>query len=321
MATLTAASQLTLLELAKRTDPKGNLAVIAEVLTRDNEILQDAPWLEANDVFSHKATQRFNLPAGTWRKLNAGVGKEASSTREITETIGMLETYSEVDKALADAAPNPAQFRSQEATAFVEGMSQTLATTMIYGNAATDPEKFTGLAPRLDALATLALGCSGTGDDLSSIYIVQWGETKCHLVYPRGSKTLGVQHRDLGEATLQDADGNQFQGYRDHFKVNCGLVVRDERCIARVCNIETSGSSNILDEDKIIQVLNKMPMRGAGAVLYMNATIMTQLDIIAKDKSNVQYGPADAFGKPTMFFRGFPVRKVDAILDTESALT
>jgi hypothetical protein len=321
MATLTAQSQLTLLELAKRTDPTGNLAVIAEVLARDNEILQDAPWLEANDVFSHKVTQRFKLPTGSWRKLNAGVANEASATREVRETLGMLETYSEVDKDLADAAPNPKQFRSQEAAAFLEGLSQTLASTIIYGNAAVDTEKFTGLAPRMDALATNVLGCSGTGADLSSLYIVQWGETRVHLVYPRGSKNLGVKHTDLGEVTLEDASGYNFQGYRDHFQVKCGLVVRDERCIARVCNIETSGTSNILDDDKIVQVLNKMPMRGSGAVIYANATILSQLDVLAKDKTNVQYGPADAFGRPVMYFRGIPVRKVDAILDTESALT
>lgn len=321
MATLTVASQLTLIELAKRTDPSGDLAVIAEVLTRDNEILQDAPWLEANDVFSHKTTQRFSLPTGTWRKLNAGVAAHATGTREIIETMGMLEDYSEVDKALADAAPNPKQFRNNEDSGIVEGLSQTLASTIIYGNAATDTEKFTGLAPRMDALAhTNVFTCSGTGSDLSSIFIVQWGENRVHLIYPRGSKSMGVERRDLGESTKVNSDGTMYQVYRSHFKVSCGLVVRDERCIARIANIESAGSSNLLDDDKIVQALNKMPMRGSGAVLYANATILSQLDVLAKDKSNVNYGPADAFGRPVMYFRGIPVRKVDAILDTETAL-
>lgn len=322
MATLTAYAQLTLLELAKRTNPKGDLAVIAEVLQRDNEILQDAPWIEANDTFGHKIVQRLSLPTGSWRKLNQGVASEASQTRELTEGIGMLETYSEADKDLVDAAPDPRAFRNSESIAFLEGLSQTLASCLIYGNAGTDPEKFTGLAPRLDVLSQVnAYGASGTGSDLSSVYVVQWGENRVFMAYPKGSKSMGINHTDLGEVTLLDSSSNKYQGYRDHFQVKCGLVVKDERCVARIANCETAGSSNLFDEDLLIEALNRMPMRGSGAVIYANATLLTRMDIIAKDKSNVNYGIQDIFGRPTVTFRGIPVKKVDAILDTETAIT
>jgi hypothetical protein len=321
MATLTAYAQLTLLELAKRTDPKGNLAVIAEVLTRDNEILQDAPWIEANDTFGHKLVQRLTLPTGSWRKLNDGVSIEASQTREQYETIGMLETYSEVDKDLVEAAPDARSFRNSEAVSFIEGLSQTLASAIIYGNAGTDPEKFTGLAPRLDVLAqTNVYGAGGSGGDTSSVFVVQWGENRVFMVYPKGSKTMGINHSDLGEQTKQTSAGKLFQIYRDHFQVKCGLAVKDERCIARIANCETSGSSNIFDEDLLIEALNRMPQRGSGAVIYANATILTYMDIIAKDKTNVNYTIQDIFGRPTVTFRGIPVHKVDAIVDTETVV-
>ena len=44
MATLVTNTQLTLIELAKRLDPKGNAAVIAEVLDETNEIMSDIPF-------------------------------------------------------------------------------------------------------------------------------------------------------------------------------------------------------------------------------------------------------------------------------------
>ena len=321
MSTITAYAQLTLLELAKRVDPKGNLAVIAEVLTRDNDILKDAPWVEANDTFGHKVVQRLSLPTGSWRKLNDGVSIEASMTKELYETIGMLETYSEVDKDLVEAAPDPRSFRNSEAVAFLEGLSQTLASTIIYGNAGTDPEKFTGLAPRLDVLAaTNVFGAGGSGGDTTSVFVVQWGENRVFLTYPKGSKTMGINHSDLGEQTKQTSAGKLFQIYRDHFQVKCGLVVKDERCIARIANCESSGSSNIFDEDLLIQALNQMPQRGSGAIIYANATLLSYMDIIAKDKANVLYGIQEIFGVPTTTFRGLPVHKVDAIVNTETVV-
>jgi len=322
MATLNTYSQLTLLELANRMDPKGNMAIIAEVLSRDNEILQDAPWLEANDTFAHRIVQRLSLPSGSWRKLNSGVAAEASQTKPVTETIGMLETYSEADKDLVLAAPDPRVFRNSEAVAFLEGLSQTLASTVIYGNAMVDPEKFTGLAPRLDALSqTNVYGAGGTGSDLTSLYGVQWGENRVFMVYPKGSKSGGITHTDLGEVTKVDSSGYMWQVYRDHFQVKCGLVVKDERCIFRIANCETSGTTNIIDVDLIIEALNRMPMSGKGCILYANATMKSYLDKLANDKSNVIYPVKDAFGVPVTSVRGCPVRKVDAILDTESQVS
>jgi len=320
MATLTANTQLTLLELAK-SEHNGQMLATAEILTRVNDILLDAPWVPANDRFSHVTTQRYSLPTGQWRKFNAGVGHHVTQRKQITDTIGMLEDYGLHDKALVDNAANPAQWRNDENAGVLEGMSQTFATTIIYGNQSTDPEQFTGLAPRLGTLNTTnVLGAGGTGSDVSSIYVVQWGVDKVHLVYPRGSM-LGLSHRDLGEDTIKDADLNEFQAYRDHFQLHVGLVVRNPRCIGRVANMETTGSSNIFDEDLLIKILNRMPMKGRGAVLYANPTVMSQIDIAAKDKGNVWHTITDPFGNEVLSFRGIPIRMVEAITDTETAIT
>src|SRR4030042_630700 len=143
MATLNNYNYLTLVELAKRTDPRGGTMAIAEILNQTNEVIGDMPWIEANDTFSHKALRRLSLPEASWRLLNQGVGVGASRTYESVETIGMLEAYAEVDVELVRAAPDPRAFRMQEAAAFIEGMGQTLANTFFYGDSSVDPEKFT----------------------------------------------------------------------------------------------------------------------------------------------------------------------------------
>lgn len=324
MTTINASNALTLIELAKRRDPDGAMAVIAEVLARDNEVIKDAVWVEGNQATSHRITRRLSLPSGSWRRINSGVAKEASQTINVTEPIGMLEAYSEVDKALADMASDPGSFRMTEASAFLEGMSQTLAATLIYGDNGADPEKFDGLAVRMAGLDAdgLVLGAGGSGNDLTSVYVVQWGEARAALAYPKGHPFAGITHRDLGEVTLTDGTGNLYQGYRDHFSVYCGLVVKDTRAIGRIANIETTGSSNLFDEDLLIRLLNRMPGAGDGAVIYVNETVKTQMEIKLKDKQNVWFTVQNGLGgEPVLSFRGRPVRKVDAIVNTEAELS
>jgi len=328
MATVTTYSQLTLYELAKRIDPKGDAAKIAEILQQQNEILRDAVWQPANTPFANKTVRRASLPTGTWRQFNAGVTPSQSSTIEIWDNIGSLEDYLVCDAALAKGFPGPQKergYRQQEAVAFLEGLSQTFASTFIYGNATSDPTKFMGLAPRLNSLTTANVqSCGGSGSDLTSIYVVQWGLNSVHFIYPPGEKMTAVQHRDLGEQTWKDANGNPYQAYVDHFKISAGLVVKDPKAIGRVCNIETTGTSYIFDEDKLITVLNKMRNGGRGAVIYVNPTVRTQMEIALKDKTNVNY-TAEAgeglAGEVVLRFRGCPVRTVEQIVDTESAVS
>jgi len=66
----------------------------------------------------------------------------------LVEACGNLETYSVIDKDIADLNGNTPEFRLSESRAFLEGMSQQVASTMVYGNQFANPERFTGFAPR-----------------------------------------------------------------------------------------------------------------------------------------------------------------------------
>jgi hypothetical protein len=147
VATL-AATHPTLLDLTKRQAPDGSIDQIAELLTQTNEILEDMAFVEGNLPTGHKSTIRTGLPAPTWRKLYGGVQPAKSTTAQITDSCGMLEAYAEIDKALADLSGNAQAFRLTEDRAFIEGMNQEFAQTLFFGNEGTEPEAFTGLAPR-----------------------------------------------------------------------------------------------------------------------------------------------------------------------------
>ena len=322
MAELAVRGQLTLVELAKRTNNK-ELLTISEILNEDNELFDDAVWVESNDLTSHVFTQRTSLPTGSWRNVNEGVVEEASSTNQKRESLGILEAFSKVDCFLVDNAPNPAQYRTDEDMSFVEGLGQNLVEKFFYGNEATDPEQITGLSvrPAYDATTDANVwDAGGDGGDTTSIWIIQWGPRKVHLVYPRGSQSMGIKRTDLGKQIAYDSEYNPYMAYWSNFVANVGICIRDDRRVQRVVNIESTGAANIFDEDLLIKALNHMPQRGAGAIVYMNETLLSQMDIRAKDKTNVSWQPGEAFGKPTTYFNGHPVKKVDQIVITETSI-
>lgn len=316
-------SQYTLVELAKRTN-NGNLLEIAEVLSITKEMFQDAVWIEANQTASHVGTKRTNLPSGTHRQANQGVASEASSTKQVAEPICRLEAHSRVDEAILDLAPDKAKARSQEDLAFVEGLGQTIETNMIYGDIDTNPEQIDGLATRYDATADAnVIGASGTGNDTTSLWIIEWGPMKVHMIYPKGSQA-GLQTEDMGKQLVtNDSGSTYFWAWFTKFVAWYGLYVHDDRCVQRIANIETSGSTNTLDDNDIIEALNLLPQAGGGGstAIYVNRTLKTQLEILAKDKTNVNYTSDNAFGVPVTRFRGIPVRLCESIVNTESAIT
>lgn len=313
---------LGLVEVVKRHDPNGNLAMIAEVLNKTNLIIQDALWREANDFWSNKTVRRSSLPSGSWRQLNKGVAPESSDTVTLVDTIGQLYARNNIDVDAVRSASNPDQFRSDEDKAFVEGLGQEIADTLFYGNAFTSPKEFTGLAARMDAVAATAnvLNEGGTGSDVTSIYVVTWGANTCHLLYPRNSMA-GLEMNDLGICDVLDSDSYAYRAYCTEFKWNIGLAVKHTKAIGRIANIEASGSSNIFDEDNLITLLNRMVVN-ANTRIYCNETVMTQAEIRLKDKSNVNWSTREGLGGvPFMQFRGIPVRKCEAIKDTEDAIS
>lgn len=319
----------TLLDLAKATDPDGSIARVVEILSQRNEVLEDMPWMEGNLPTGHRTTIRSGLPTPTWRKLYGGVQPTKSRRVQVTDNCGMLEDYAEVDKALADLNGNTEAFRISEDRAHIEGMSQEMAQTLFYGNEGSEPEAFTGLAPRFNSLSAenadnIIDAFSGSGGDLTSIWLIVWGENSVHGIVPKGSKT-GVQMTDKGQVTIENADGNggRMEAYRTHYRWDCGLTVRDWRQIVRIANIDVSELGTLANTKNIInwmvQAAERVDNLSAGRpVFYMNRTIREKLrlGILEKISNNLTW--ETVAGKRVMTFDDIPVKRVDQILKTES---
>lgn len=325
----------TLLDVSRRLDPNGNIDTIVEMLNQSNDILTDMSWKEGNLPTGHKTTVRTGLPLPTWRKLYGGVQPTKSTTAQVTDTCGMLEAYAEIDKALADLNGNTAAFRLSEDSAHIEGMSQTMASTLFYGNEGTQPEAFTGLAPRYNSLAAAngenIVDAGGTGSDNTSIWLCVWGDQTGHGIYPKGSKA-GLSMSDKGQVTIENADGagGRMEGYRTHYRWDCGMSIRDWRYFVRIPNIDVSAlttdgtATDRANAQKalinlMIRASERIPSFGKGrAVWYVNRTIREslRLGILERVSNNLSWETVE--GKRVMTFDDIPVRRVDALINTEA---
>jgi hypothetical protein len=323
----------TLLDVTKRLDPDGKVDAIAEILTQTNEVLEDMVWLEGNLPTGHRTTVRTGLPTPTWRKLYGGVQPTKSTTAQITDSTGMLEAYAEVDKALADLNGNTAAFRLSEDRAHIEGMNQEMASTLFYGNEGTEPEAFTGFAPRFNDLTAAngdnIINAGGAGADNNSIFLVCWGPNTVHGIYPKGSKG-GLYMEDKGQVTVENIDGSngRMEAYRTHYRWDCGLTVRDWRYVVRIANIDLSdltknAASGADLIDLMTQAVELIPSLGLGKpVFYTSRTMKSFLrrQIMNKVASSTltmeQVG-----GKHVTMFDGIPVRRSDALAANEAVVS
>lgn len=324
----------TLADVAKRLDPDGKVAAIVEILNLTNEILLDMPWYEGNLPTGHRSTIRTGLPTPTWRRLYGGVQPTRSTTAQVTDNCGMLENYAETDKALADLNGNTLQFRMSEEKSHIEAMGQEVAKTIFYGNEGAEPAQFTGLSPRFNSRtaataqsADNVIHAGGAGSDNMSVWLVGWGEQQVAGIYPKASKA-GLDMADKGQVTIENVDGSggRMEAYRSHYSWKCGLMVRDWRYVVRVANISKAGltkdaASGADLVDLMTQAMELVPsLTNVRPVFYVNRTIRSFLRRQMKNAKNVNLTLDTVAGRKVLFFDEVPVRRCDALLETEAVV-
>lgn len=343
MATLTQ-KFLTLADVYKRTDGRGQIAQIMEMMNgTSQDIFTDFTMMECNDGTKHIYTVRTGLPTVAWGALYEGIPQGKSTTQQVTETTGFVEKLISVDKRVLElAGANANAVRAQESEGDVEAMAKELVTALFYHNTDTDARKPKGLGARFGVKATSGAGnqiidAGGTGSDNTSLWIVTWGGSGLNCLYPKGT-AAGITQEDKSEQRVLDGNGNPYYVVEEMVKAHCGFGLGDYRRVSRVANIDVSdmkaGSVDLykflrsayyrvhgLRNQNVSVTNDTMPGR---AVIYCNRDVLEALDGLASNA-----GTTDNFtrlrwmeveGKEVLAYRGIPIRETEAILNTEARI-
>lgn len=328
---------LTLSDWRKRMAPDGSIDFIIEALMNANPIMDDIPWMMGNLPTGNKTTIRTSMPTPSIRRINRGVSRHKSQTEQVTDTTIILEDRSVVDIELLALAQNGEAFRRSEDAAFVAGFSDAVAANIFYGDSEDSGEQFNGISKRYSeygdethknkaAYQVVSAGTPGTNN--TSGFFVGWGTHATTGIYPKGSQ-LGLQQRDLGENTVTDADGKEYQAVTTLFTWKCGLAVGDIRTNALVRNIDMSTLGSMTAQQKLklveqfIRAKNRIrgiQSRDKKVVLYVGDELYNFFELYLLDKNNVHVTRQELMNAaPQLYLSGIPIKKCDAISESEPA--
>lgn len=304
---------------------------VVNTLARRTPLIKILPMVPSNQIMSEIGSRSSTLTTPGTRRFNEYVAPSTTHTTPFTEPICMIEDWSEVDAALCKIQNDPARWRADKDMMKVESFGQKADDMILYGNIGTDPGGLNGVMTRYNSLTRRPNGDTtwpyhvidggGTGSDLASVLVMQFGKDKVCGLYPK-NMPAGLQITNEGEVTSESTT-KRMRVLRTHFVWYLGLKVGDERCIQRYANIETTGTSNIFDEDKLIQAIDNLPDSGQdpSTTIFVPRAIMTALKIRAKDKNNVQYMPNEVWGaRNILHFQGIPVMMDEMMDTTETAV-
>lgn len=334
------AELVTLADVAKSKNKQ--IGKVAEVLVQYNPMLNDIPSMEMNEGTIHKEDIRSSLPAVYYRKANQPIPASKSTIEERSFSATHFESKSMIDRAVAERGgmDRVAYNRWNQAQGHLQAHAQELASLMIYGSPSTSNLKTAGFFDIFSTLATSEetskqiIDALGTGSDNTSILKVHWGERSVFGVYPKGT-TYGVTREDFSKGgklvKIPGLDENgvagDFWGYEEDFLTDHGLVVKDYRQAARIANIDVSDLKALTGADLIDLMISanyKIDSLDNGkGVWYMNRTLEAFLHKQALTKVGAGAGLTfqNFEGKQILTFLGDPIRRADALLNSEARVT
>ena len=238
----------------------------------------------------------------------------------MTETCEQIASRMTVDMTELDLAPSPEAYLLSESKPHIEVMNEMLINDFFYGS---DPEGIKGIATRLGNLShKQVVDGGGTGNNLGSIYIIKWDTDEITGIYPKNTKA-GLEVYTKENEYVPDKDGKMFRAHITEWLWYVGLKVRDERYIARLCNIDrdvllggTTAAKNARQDlfRKLIIAQEKIYHLNQGrVVMYADPSIFTILKIAAIEKDNMALGYSDIRDdRRILSFQGIPIKKNDA---------
>jgi hypothetical protein len=313
-------NMMTLLDLRSTLKTEeGGIADIAEVLVEENEALTDIPWAAGNQLTGDIHYKRTAMPTSEVRKINQGIDASVSKKEAHTDTCMQIASMSAVDMDELALSPNPTGLLETEARPHIATLGQDVVRTMFYGN---DASGVIGFAPRYSKLSgdkkDQIINFGGTGNTLTSIFIVKWDGREVTGIYPKNAPA-GLQKKIKVDEMVEDQNGKKFFAHITYFSQFFGLKIRDPRYVARVCNI--SMTDLIADEtarQKLFELLITAKNRifhvtQGRVVMYVSPELFTMLEIAAFQKTNTIVGYKEGLTQDTrlLTFSGIPIRRND----------
>ena len=328
--TLLNAANLSLYDIAQRTDSSGKALAIAELLQQKNEVLDDVIWIPSNEGTGYKYAQRTAHPTVANAKISGSYPVGKSAVENKLEACGLYKHAIEIPEDIYDLAKDKNALKLSESTPAIEALNQDFSTAIFYDTVTANPDSLNGLSMRVNTAANSQfIDAGGASSDNASIWLVCWAPHLTACFYPDGTKA-GLDMVDEGMVSTKNSDGSYSKNYVVTFKQWGGLKVQDHRYIIRIGNVDISSLLTVNDTSDISANIIKFmdfsidqlqDLTSGRCAFYMNRTVKKCLRQMMKTHPRVNLTLGDLYNRQNvMTYDGIPIRTVDSLLSTEARI-
>lgn len=305
-------SQLTLLDIAKRTNNDRVIGTVEEVTTFAPEIRDIIARPKAGT--SYKIHRRTALPSGAFRSANEGATLTKSTTEQVLAQMFFFDTPLQVDEAIVKADDGElGDLLAFEAIGAVQGSFNFLGRQVWYGDNATD-KGFDGLENSIYD----QINATGSGD-VSSAYLV-WMPSNYQGVHFDIGNNGEMDFPEWQRQRILDASGNPYTAYVSNMSFFIGLNVSSAQSVWRVANLT---ASKPFTDALGAELLAKVPMsRRGGLRWFVNRQVAFQLQKSRSAVGQIASGATGAaFGPMPTECQGIPITITDSLGANETAVS
>lgn len=328
-------------------DPSGkHVKNIINLLSQMTPVYKDGKYTVASHGDYHKNTYTVGRSTPGRSAANQGYDQAVSTYAADRDTIGNISSLVTTDKRTVGPYQSLAQIRAQRVKDAIEEIAKQFETDFFYGDISDDPLEFNGLATRYNALpnsssalSNLVVDAGGVSGDLTSIYLVTWGDSQCNLIH-RPDQPAGVMREDKGDQRVLDSNSKPYYAAEEVLNLSCGLTLGDYTFSGRVANIDVGfAQAGDVDIYKYLQELvfertkghynddlnDANPQATGRQVLYMNRKIFSALVTLGRNAGTsdqyVRLTPKEIQGRTYESYMNIPIKVTDGIVNTESAVS
>ena len=313
MAIRFATENMNLIEAFNRENYVNAESLLAQLI-QENDFFRTAAVLPANKGSLHRTLVADEVRPGKVRSAYESIASLGGKTHIKDDPVVEYSGDSEVDISILESAPDPYAARASEDALCLCGFANGWNEILLKGDGASSGG-FEGLMARRATLANKYVKNVGdTGSDLTSAYIVEFGEVATALRYAKGA-TPGIQTRDNGlvKAAAKDDSGGYYWAMSQSYKLSFGLSVRQENSLWRICNIDAMGTTIEDFLEAVIRAKNNMPHKGRGAFMYVNSDLLSRIEIGTLNKAtNLTVKEIENYGE-CLHFGNLPILPMDVI--------
>lgn len=311
-------NRYTLADYAQEAGLKGVEMDVVHTIEDAEPLFSAAPLLPCNAGRINMTQVVTKYPVGQARGFNMGVVAEKAGTRIVQDSCAMYDTYNEIDVKIVAMNGDSRSWRAKQDSIFVRGLAHGVAERIFCGSKKRNPFEFDGLRARFNKINDENIvDAGGTTGRLEDIFLVNWGKSTVHLIYPEGG-VAGLTQTFEHNVDARDEKNRLFKVDRTWYGWDMGLAVPDPAQVVRVCNVPLDkalagrGTDGYDLINALIMAVEGLPNTPeAGCAIYMSKKMRAALRLQINATQNVNLTWDTVAGKRVLNFDGIAVHKVE----------